>query len=162
MRNLLFAGIFLLATLPGMTTLAAAPGDTGYRLDVGDKLKIKVFEWRSATGDVHEWTPLTGEYDVGADGAIPMPLLGSLKASGSTIDQLADAISNQLQSKLGLTIRPQALHRYRPVPAVFHPRRCQQTGRIPLSARVNRARSNQRRGRPVSGQRPGAGVERIG
>jgi polysaccharide biosynthesis/export protein ExoF len=46
-----------------------------------------------------------------------MPLLGSLKASGSTIDQLADAISNQLQSKLGLTIRPQAsidIVQYRP------------------------------------------------
>jgi polysaccharide biosynthesis/export protein ExoF len=117
MRNLLFAGFFLLATLPGMTALAALPGDASYRLDVGDKLRVKVFEWRSATGDVHEWTPLTGEYDVGADGAISMPLVGSLKASGLTIDQLADAISNQLQSKLGLTIRPQAsidIVQYRP------------------------------------------------
>jgi exopolysaccharide production protein ExoF len=117
MRNLLLAGIFLLAIVPGITALAAPPGDTGYRLDVGDKLRVKVFEWRSATGDVHEWTPLTGDYDVGADGAISIPLLGSLEASGLTIDQLADAISNQLQSKLGLTIRPQAsidIVQYRP------------------------------------------------
>lgn len=117
MRNLLFAGFFLLAIVPGMTALAAPPGAADYRLDVGDKLRVKVFEWRSATGDVHEWTPLTGEYDVGADGAISMPLVGSLKASGQTIDQLADTISNQLQSKLGLTIRPQAsidIVQYRP------------------------------------------------
>jgi polysaccharide biosynthesis/export protein ExoF len=117
MRKLLLAGIFLTAILSGMTALAASPGGADYRLDVGDKLRVKVFEWRSATGDVHEWTPLTAEYDVGADGAISMPLAGSLKASGLTIDQLADAISNQLQSKLGLTIRPQAsidIVKYRP------------------------------------------------
>jgi protein involved in polysaccharide export with SLBB domain len=117
MRNLWLAGILLAAIIPGMTALAAPPGGVDYRLDVGDKLKIKVFEWRSATGDVHEWTPLTGEYDVGADGAISMPLLGGLKAAGMTIDQLADAISNQLQTRLGLTIRPQAsidIVQYRP------------------------------------------------
>jgi polysaccharide biosynthesis/export protein ExoF len=117
MRNLLLAGFFVLTIVPGITALAAPPGGVDYRLDVGDKLKVKVFEWRSATGDVHEWTPLTGDYDVGADGAISMPLLGALKASGMTIEQLADAISNQLQSKLGLTIRPQAsidIVQYRP------------------------------------------------
>ena len=117
MRKLLFAGMFLLAIVPGMAARAAPSEGASYRLDVGDKLKVKVFEWRSATGDVHEWTPLTGEYDVGADGAISMPLVGSLKASGLTIDQLSDAISNQLQSKLGLTIRPQAsidIVQYRP------------------------------------------------
>jgi exopolysaccharide production protein ExoF len=117
MRKLLFAGIFLLAIVPGMAARATPSEGVNYRLDVGDKLKVKVFEWRAATGDVHEWTPLTGEYDVGADGAISLPLVGSLKASGLTIDQLSDAISNQLQSKLGLTIRPQAsidIVQYRP------------------------------------------------
>jgi exopolysaccharide production protein ExoF len=117
MRNLIFAGLFMAAIVPGITALAAPPGEAGYRLDVGDKLKIKVFEWRSATGDIHEWTPLTGNYDVGADGTISVPLLGGLMAVGMTIDQLADAISSELQSRLGLTIKPQAsieIAQYRP------------------------------------------------
>jgi polysaccharide biosynthesis/export protein ExoF len=46
-----------------------------------------------------------------------MPLLGSLKASGLTTAQLADEISNDLQSRLKLSIRPQAsidIIQYRP------------------------------------------------
>jgi polysaccharide biosynthesis/export protein ExoF len=116
-RTLLLV-IAIMAVLPAGALRAASQVDgQAYRLDVGDQLRIKVFEWRSSVGDVHEWTPLNGDYDVGANGAIAMPLLGSLKAAGLTTDQLADAISTQLQSHLGLTIRPQAsieIMQYRP------------------------------------------------
>jgi protein involved in polysaccharide export with SLBB domain len=46
-----------------------------------------------------------------------MPLLGAVKAVGATTDQLADLISSQLQTRFGLSIRPQAsieITRYRP------------------------------------------------
>lgn len=117
MRKLLFL-VALAAMLPAGAPLAAAlTGDTGYHLDVGDELRVKVFEWRSSVGDVHEWTALNGKYDVGADGAVSMPLLGAVKAAGLTPDQLADTISTQLQTRFGLTIRPQAsieIAQYRP------------------------------------------------
>ena len=117
MRKLLFV-VALMAVFPAFAALAdTTAGSHGYRLDIGDQLRIKVFEWRSSVGDVHEWTALNGDNDVGADGAVAMPLLGALQAVGLTTDQLADTISNQLQSRLGLTIRPQAsieIIQYRP------------------------------------------------
>lgn len=117
MRKLLFVAA-IMAVFPAFAVLAdATPGSQGYRLDVGDQLRIKVFEWRSQVGDVHEWTALDGDYAVDANGAVAMPLLGALKAVGTTTDQLADTISNQLQSRFGLSIRPQAsieIIQYRP------------------------------------------------
>ena len=113
MRNLLLAAILPMAMLSG----GAAFGGTDYRLDIGDKLKVKVFDWRAATGDVHEWNALGGEYDIGADGQISLPLVGGLKATGLTTDALAESISSRLQDRLGLTIRPQAsieIVEYRP------------------------------------------------
>jgi polysaccharide biosynthesis/export protein ExoF len=119
MRRLLFVAAIAALCLAhaALADPAAAVGSQGYRLDIGDQLRIKVFEWRSSVGDVHEWTALNGAYDVGADGAIAMPLLGALKAVGQTTDQLADTISTQLQTRFGLTIRPQAsieIIQYRP------------------------------------------------
>lgn len=121
MRKLLLAAaslsLILPTILPGTTARAAPSEGANYRLGIGDELRVRVFEWRAATGDVHEWAALKGEYDVGADGSIAMPLLGTLKASGLTTAQLADAISTQLQSRLTLSIRPQAsidIIQYRP------------------------------------------------
>jgi exopolysaccharide production protein ExoF len=117
MRKLLFLMALTAILATGAPLAAAATDGTGYRLDVGDGLRVKVFEWRSSVGDVHEWTALNGDYDVGADGAVSMPLLGPVKSVGLTVDQLADAISTQLQTRFGLTIRPQAsieIIRYRP------------------------------------------------
>lgn len=121
MRKLLLSAAFLSLILPvnfpRMAARAAPSDGPDYRLGVGDELRIRVFEWRSATGDVHQWDALKGEYDVGADGSIAMPLLGTLKASGLTTAQLADAISSDLQSRLKLSIRPEAsidIVRYRP------------------------------------------------
>ncbi|HEY1794634.1 MAG TPA: polysaccharide biosynthesis/export family protein [Stellaceae bacterium] len=121
MRKLLLSTAVWLLILPVILPAAAAPATPsdggGYRLGVGDELRIRVFEWRSATGDVHQWDALKGEYDVGADGSIAMPLLGALKASGLSTTQLGDEISDQLQSRLKLSIRPQAsvdIVQYRP------------------------------------------------
>lgn len=117
MRNQLLAILLLAAVLPGMAAAAAAPGNADYHLGTGDKLRVKIFEWRSATGDVHEWKPLDGDYDVGPGGLLSMPLVGDLKVSGTTTSKLAETISSQLQSRLALTIRPQAsveVVQYRP------------------------------------------------
>jgi exopolysaccharide production protein ExoF len=90
----------------GASVLPAQAAD--YRLDVGDQVRVKVLDWRSTMGDVHEWTGLTGDYRVGADGVLSLPLLGAVKAAGLTVEQLADGISTQLQSTVGLTFQPRA------------------------------------------------------
>ena len=117
MRRLLFVAVIMAVFQSGAALAETPAGGQGYRLDIGDELRVKVFEWRSSVGDVHEWTALNGSYDVGAGGEIAMPLLGALKAAGQTTDQLADTISTQLQTRFGLTIRPQAsieIIQYRP------------------------------------------------
>jgi exopolysaccharide production protein ExoF len=110
MRKLFFivtlSAILVLA--PGSGRAAATAGDPGYRLGVGDHIRIKVFDWRSATGEAHEWSALTGTYDVGADGMIAIPLLGGIGASELTAAQLGETISAELQHRLNLAIRPQA------------------------------------------------------
>jgi exopolysaccharide production protein ExoF len=85
-----------------------APQDAGYRLGVGDQVRLKVYDWRSAVGDLHEWTALNADFRVGPDGNLSLPLLGTVKAAGSTLDELADAISTRLQAAVNLAARPQA------------------------------------------------------
>lgn len=62
--------------------------DRIYRLGVGDKLKIVVFDEQE----------LSGEFEVGATGNISMPLLGDVVAKGLTLDELSRAIRQQLGS----------------------------------------------------------------
>lgn len=49
-----------------------------YRLDVGDRVKLNVF------GE----PTLSGEYSVGADGTISLPLIGEVPATAHTIDEI--------------------------------------------------------------------------
>src|SRR5579872_5493420 len=90
----------------GLGMPAAKAGD--YRLDVGDQVRVKVLDWRSTMGDVHEWTGLTGDYRIGADGTVSLPLLGAVKAAGLTVEQLANTVSTQLQTTVGITFQPRA------------------------------------------------------
>jgi polysaccharide export outer membrane protein len=70
----------ILSTGPRYDTSVGTVAD--YQLGVGDRVKLTVF---------NEPT-LTGEYSVGADGAISLPLIGEVPATGHTIDQIiADA-----------------------------------------------------------------------
>ena len=58
----------------------------GYKLGVGDKLRVMVFDEPS----------LTGEYEVGADGGVAFPLVAGIPASGQTPDELAKALTAKL------------------------------------------------------------------
>ena len=69
-------------------TTGYAPVDEPYRLDAGDKLRIVVYGQEG----------LTNTYAVGANGAITMPLIGSVRARGLTPAQLAAAVTRQLKN----------------------------------------------------------------
>src|SRR5581483_10623181 len=79
-----------------------------YRLGTGDKLRLKVYEWRSSVGQLQEWSALNGDYTIGPDGTMSLPLIGSLAAGDRTLQQLAEAISDRLQKAIGLSERPSA------------------------------------------------------
>ncbi|MBA3040815.1 MAG: polysaccharide biosynthesis/export family protein [Alphaproteobacteria bacterium] len=105
-------GLLLLAV-----PLASARADD-YRLDVMDKLRIRVAEWRTAEGAVRDWSTVSGDYTVGAAGTVSLPFLGELIASGKTTAEVAEEVGTKMQLLFGLRDRPSAsveLAQYRPI-----------------------------------------------
>ena len=78
-----------------------------YRLDTGDELRISVFNQDQ----------LTGNYKVGANGAISMPLIGEVAARGLTTGELEKALVNRLSVDKSLLVDPSVsvqVQAYRP------------------------------------------------
>lgn len=67
----------------------------GPGLEPGDKVRITVFDEPT----------LTGDYDVGADGSVTMPLIAQVPAAGHSARQLSDAIGTRL-TQGGYVIKP--------------------------------------------------------
>ena len=83
-----------------------AKNETEYRLGPLDKLSIKLSAWRPATAEVFSWEALNGEYSVGANGALSLPLVGEVPAAGTTTVELAREIANRLKERIGLVESP--------------------------------------------------------
>lgn len=97
--------------------LASARAD-GYRLDVMDKLRIRVAEWQTSEGAVRDWSTVSGDYTVGASGSVSLPFLGELGVSGKTTAEVAEEVGTKMQLLFGLRDRPSAsveLAQYRPI-----------------------------------------------
>lgn len=90
-RRLLLGSLLLITSCSPGADLPPLPptSDTSYRLGPADKVRIMTF------GEEQ----LTGDFLVSDSGNIQMPLLGSVKASGLTSQQLAASISNELQRR---------------------------------------------------------------
>lgn len=89
-----------------------------YRLGVMDKLRIRVAEWQTAEGAIRDWSAVSGDYSIGADGAVSVPFIGPLPADGRTTGELAEEIGQKMQVLFGLRDRPSAsveIAEYRPV-----------------------------------------------
>jgi exopolysaccharide production protein ExoF len=99
--------------------LSAATAQTAdYQLGSMDKLRIRVVEWQTAEGAVRDWSTISGDYVVGPSGSISLPFIGEMPAAGKTTAEIAAAIGEDLQQKLGLPNRPDAsveLAEFRPV-----------------------------------------------
>ncbi|WP_421580336.1 polysaccharide biosynthesis/export family protein [Shinella sp. M31] len=89
-----------------------------YRLGVMDKLRIRVAEWQTAEGAIRDWSAVSGDYAIGADGALSLPFIGQLPADGRTSAELAEDIGKKMQILFGLKDLPSAsveIAEYRPV-----------------------------------------------
>jgi exopolysaccharide production protein ExoF len=116
------AAFFRTAALGGLClllALAAQPVSAAeYRLGVMDKLRIRVAEWQTAEGAIRDWSAVSGDYSVGADGSVSLPFIGQLPADGRTSGELAEEIGKKMQILFGLRDRPSAsveIAEYRPV-----------------------------------------------
>ncbi|ACL55884.1 polysaccharide biosynthesis/export family protein [Methylobacterium nodulans] len=104
-----FAPLLLLGWLPAHAA--------EYRLGPQDKVRLIVFEWRASRAETYSWAALNTEFTIGASGQLSLPLVGNIDAEGMTPEQLGNAVSEQLQKRLGLVERPVAaaeVSRYRP------------------------------------------------
>lgn len=66
---------------------ADAPAATDYRVGAGDRLKISVYNAEK----------LSGEYPVGGDGKIAVPMLGRVPVSGLTLEEVAETVTTRLK-----------------------------------------------------------------
>jgi polysaccharide export outer membrane protein len=83
------------------------PPSKGYRLDTDDLLRITVFNQAQ----------LTGDYRVGADGTISMPLIGEVSARGQTTGELEQTLVKRLSVEKNLLVEPSVnvqIEAYRP------------------------------------------------
>ena len=85
---------------------AAAEQSEEYLLGRQDKLRLKVYEWRASRDEIFEWTALNGEFTIGASGKLALPLIGEVRAAGSTTADLANLIGVSLRSRIGLAEKP--------------------------------------------------------
>jgi exopolysaccharide production protein ExoF len=95
--------------------LASAASAQEYRLGVMDKLRIRVAEWQTA---IRDWSAVSGDYSIGADGALSLPFIGQLQADGRTAAELSVEIGKKMQVLFGLKDLPSAsveIAEYRPV-----------------------------------------------
>lgn len=111
----------LLPALVGLLVICVvsmpAASAAEYKLGTEDKVQLRVFEWRAQVDQFFEWEALNGEFQVGQSGAISLPLLGDIPASGLSTSELADAVSKRMTSQLGIQFPPRVaveVSQYRP------------------------------------------------
>ena len=72
-----------------------------YRLGAQEKLRLRVIEWYADEAQYRELEAIGGEYIIGPTGAISVPMIGEVQASGLTAAELTALISERLQAQLG-------------------------------------------------------------
>ncbi|MDX3927035.1 MAG: polysaccharide biosynthesis/export family protein [Shinella sp.] len=104
-------------TVPAIAVSGPASAEE-YRLGVMDKIRVRVAEWRTAEGEVRDWSAISGDYTVGASGAISLPFVGEVPVSGKTTAEISEEVGSKMQALFGMRDRPSAsveLAQYRPI-----------------------------------------------
>ena len=105
MRAVAYFVVF--ATIATLSSAPHAQTNDGYLLGTQDRLRIHV----------SEWPILTGEFVIGANGALMLPLIGVVEARGLAPAELAAQISRRLRERAKLSTDPDAtvdIAQYRP------------------------------------------------
>ena len=107
--GLVCAALFLGTATVGTTQISFATDDAGYVIGPRDKLRVSVHEWRPARAEVYEWEAVNGEFTVGATGKIALPLVGHIRASGRTTEELGRIIGEKVRERIGLAVTPDSV-----------------------------------------------------
>lgn len=87
-------------TLPALSQ----PGSP--RITPETKLRVSVAQWMPTKGQYEQWTALGGEFVVTQDGALVLPVVGSVLVGELDPADLASEIARRLQSTMGLASAP--------------------------------------------------------
>jgi len=93
---------FILSVAAAFLSLAGVIQANAYDLGAQDKIRIRIVEWTASRAKATNWDMLGGEYVVGADGNVVLPLLGPLPVAGITPERLAERIGEELELRYGL------------------------------------------------------------
>ncbi|WP_298569806.1 polysaccharide biosynthesis/export family protein [uncultured Aliiroseovarius sp.] len=93
----------VLATLLA-ATLPALGED--YVLNEQDELLVRVLRWDSEQDAYAVLDGVSGEYTIGSNGTLSLPLIGSLAAKGETVTTLSRQLAIAIERKLGLSPPP--------------------------------------------------------
>lgn len=144
----LLCTLLLCTALPAAAQTAAQPGSApttetgteqtgGYKLGPREKLFVRIGSWDNTTQTYVSWPDASGEYSIGADGTVSIPMAGSVMAAGLTAEELSQAIIGQIQEGLGVTTNLDAsveVAEYRPVYVIGE---VQVPGAIPFAPGMN-------------------------
>lgn len=78
-----------------------------FELGVQDKISLRVGQWKNETGEYVAWTDFGGEYSIGPDGTIGLPIAGRIAAAGRNVSALTEEIAGRIQQQLGLLEPPE-------------------------------------------------------
>lgn len=123
---------------PAQADAAAVPANPGdYRLGPREKLFVRIGHWDSIAQTYTSWPDASGEYTIGADGVVSIPMAGAVTAAGLTTAELALRILEQLEDRMGSPGEMDAaveVLEYRPVYVIGE---VQTPGAIPFAPGMN-------------------------
>ena len=107
------------ALMLGVTLFAPGANAAALALTPMTKLRLTVVQFVASSGDYKRWDALGGDMDVGPDGTLSVPTLGSIYVTGMSADQLGVEIGTRLQAKLGLLDAPNATVQVLAYPPIY-------------------------------------------
>lgn len=118
-----WAGLSVLLLAVALWILAAGrvsaqQDQAAYRMGASDLIKLRIVAWDSDRLAFVPFDEVGGEFVIGPDGTVMVPLIGPIEAAGKAPNTLAQDISAAVQSKMGLRQAPSTsieILRYRPI-----------------------------------------------
>ncbi|QIG51843.1 exopolysaccharide biosynthesis protein [Nordella sp. HKS 07] len=95
--------LLVLALVCGSSASASADS---YQLAPYTKLRLTVLQWNPIKGEYFRWDAIDGEYTVSQDGAISVPLVGSVHTANLDGEKLQRELATRVRTNLALLTPP--------------------------------------------------------
>lgn len=97
---------------------AQAAQAPAYKLSANDRIRVRIVAWDSIQLSFMRFAEIDGDYTVGQDGTVLLPLIGQVQAAGQTPSELAGVMSAVVFRRIGLDNEPSIsveVIEYRPI-----------------------------------------------